>query len=286
MTKYYKKSFLLNLIPIVTTYILLYGETGDNGSGRIFIWFSIPIWAILYLPYLKLKNARTNTISSKILIYFPSLFAFILCLILTVVFDEEMLNLLRVILILVLPTFLYNIYVDLKLNAGESSKIKDKCLLIIKPILLYVILYFALYLFYTPKFYSENVFSIGIIESSSSLNSIQEFLQNPENKFSVPDSIMILPSPESQYTFDEFDHFIYFKDAPIEVVHIKIEYEYADKPYIEIKGTKNLKEKYTWQWQTKMKKNDIEALRVLNRIDNVIKEINPKLETVIKINEP
>ena len=286
MTKYYKRSFLSNLIPIVTTYILLYGETGDNGAGRIYIWFTIPVWAILYLPYLKLKESSTNSISNKLITYAPSLFSCLLGLILTVIYDGEISTFLKAFLILILPTFLYNIYVDFNLNIGKESKLKDKCLLILKPISLFGILYFVLCCFYTPKFYSENVFSIGKIESSSSLKEVQQFLQDSLNKFSVPDSIKIMPSPEDKDYLDEYDHFLYFKDTPIEVIHIKINYEYVDKPYIEIKGTKKLKEKYKWQWQRSVKKNDPEAIRVLNRIDKTIKEINPKLRTVIKVNEP
>ena len=286
MTKYYKRSFLANLIPILTTYILLFGATGDTGAGKIYVWFTLPIWAILYLPYLKLKESSKHSISNKLIIYAPSLITYLLGIILTVIYDGEIDTFLKAYLILILPTFLFNINVDFNLNIGKESKLKDKCLLILKPILLYGILYFFLCCFYTPKFYSENVFSIGKIESNSSLNEIQQFLQDSQNKFSVPNSIKIMPSPEDKDCLDEYDHFLYFKDTPIEVIHIKINSEYVDKPNIEIIGIKNLKEKYKWQWQRRVKKNDPEAIRVLNRIDKTIKEINPKLRTVIKVNEP
>ena len=127
MTKYYKRSFLANLIPILTTYILLFGATGDTGAGKIYVWFTLPIWAILYLPYLKLKESSKHSISNKLIIYAPSLITYLLGIILTVIYDGEIDTFLKAFLILILPTFLFNINVDFNLNIGKESKLKEIC---------------------------------------------------------------------------------------------------------------------------------------------------------------
>lgn len=273
----------MNFIPIIITYIILYDCTTDGCLGKFFIWFTIPIWAIIYLLYFTLNEKINNSNIKNFIIYSPSLLTSIFGVVLTVIKDKEIVIFIYVFLILILPTLIYNIFVEYKLNKNYKLKFK----IIIHPITIIIATTLLVSITYKPKFYSKDVFTIGNIEVRPSLTKIEFYLSDStiKNKYLLPNNIRILPYPDYKDWIDKNDYFLYFKENPTEVIHIKI-IDWTVIPIVEIKGIKTLKEKYVWQWRVNVKKNDMEAIRVLNRIENTLIEIDPKIKTKININAP
>lgn len=284
MKKYYYWSLLVNTIPVIITYIILNNCSGDGCMGKYLIWLTIPIWAIIYLTYFKIDKISGNVYLKKLIIYSPTLFTSLLGIILTVINDDEMIGFIYAFLLLILPTFIYNIFVEYKLKEiFKNNRINRRPYL--HPIFLIILTTMIVTITYKPSYYNKNVFDIGIIEVQPSVNKIQLYLSDSAiNKYLLPDSIKVLPYPDYKDWLTINDHYLYFNKGPKEVIHINI-VDYTT-PYIEIKGIKTLKEEYKWQWKVKVKKNDSEAKRVLNRIEKALKEIDANIKTKIKINEP
>lgn len=253
--------------------------------GKFLIWGTIPIWAIIYLTYFKINENSENGYLTKLIIYSPSLVTSLLGITLTVIYDNEMIGFIYAFLLLILPTFVYNIFVEYKLrNNFKNVGIKKK--LFQHPIFLIIGAIAIMTIIYKPSYYNDDVFDIGIIEVNPSVDKIQTYLSDSiNNKYILPDSIKVFPYPDYKSRIDKYHHFIYFKENPKEVIHIEI-VNYTNPPLVEIKGIKTLKEKYKWQWRVKVKKNDSEGKRVLKRIDKALNEIDSDIETKIEIHAP
>lgn len=281
MKKYYFISLIVNLIPILTTYIILHDCSSDGCMGKYLVWFIIPIWAIIYSVYFIFKEDQENYIK-KLIIYFPTISTSIIGISLVIINDGEIIWFLYAFLVLLLPSFIYNIIIDYKLNSGINKKVKKQSY-ILHPITLLIIIFSLISIFYRPSFYDKDVFSIGSIDIKPSINNIQIYLSDStKNEYLLPDSIEVLPHPDYKNWMDEDDYFLYFNDNPRELIHIHI-IDWTDNGCVEIKGIKTLKEKYKWQWRVMVKKNDPEAIRVLNRVEKVLKEIDSNIKTKIKV---
>lgn len=281
MKKYYHWSIIVNFIPIITTYIILHNCSSDGCMGKFLIWLTIPIWATIYLSYFLLTEKDNNKYFNRLIIYFPSLITSFLIIFKTVANDTEILDFFYSFLILILPTFLYNVFVDYKFSKGGKCIANNKFLLIVHPVVLLIVILLLFSIIYKPSFYKKDVFPIGEVKVMTSVNKIQLYLSDSlKNKYLLPDSIKVLPYPDYKGLIDKDDYFLFFNDNPTELIHIKISDREAE-PVVEIKGIKTLKEEFKWQWRIRVKKDDEEAVRVLNRIDKTLKEIDPTVKTKI-----
>jgi hypothetical protein len=117
MKKYYYWSIAVNFIPVIISFILFHGYQDE---GIIPLYMSIMFllfWILIYLFYF-ICDIVENRIIKRIFVYFPS---FVGTIAYAWYSQEIGFYFIYGFLLYLLPSVLYNVFVDYKLKKEESS---------------------------------------------------------------------------------------------------------------------------------------------------------------------
>lgn len=266
--KFYWWGILVNLIPILVVFIISSDCSGDGCLGLFFIWFTLPIWAIIYLAYI-VEDAEVNFFRT-LKIFAPSILPVLFATILTIVEDAELQDTLIYFSILILPTFLFNVFVYTRVNKSRFNSTKKILNGVFMPILVAVLFFIVVGLFYTPmqKKYNYKICSIAL---NCQLTEFENYLHDSlANAYKLPDDFegdLGIWWPNSFRSKD--DYLLYFNDEMQEEV---IQIEIVDNKMghqVKIHGIWDCKK---CKWKRNFKYEDEDAERAYEKVKMVLEK--------------